>query len=160
MKGQWIGQKGRRYCRSLNENWLFLLCFKGEKGKAGAIWMCYRHYKELQRCYKKLWDVFCCLLWFVCITETTQTDSKKRNEKPAAAIALLMHSEAWTEAWGMHCANSYWLAMWQWWSLEATEACSVCFTWTNDTLWMSTSLQQNRFTIEFPCLPAYLSKEA
>ncbi len=36
MKGQWIGQKGRRYC-DLNENLLFLLCFKGEQGKAGAM---------------------------------------------------------------------------------------------------------------------------
>ncbi len=64
------------------------------------MWMCFRHYKEL---FQE--TLGCFLLSFVCITETTRSDYKKRNEKPAAAIALLMYSEAWAEAWGMPCDN-------------------------------------------------------
>lgn len=45
------------------EMWKILFCvfllfsFMGEKGKACAIWMWYRHYKEFQRSYKRLWNV-------------------------------------------------------------------------------------------------------
>lgn len=57
---------------------LFLLCFKGEKG-------CYVNvsFKDVTRDSG-----------FVYITETTRIDYKQRNEKPAAVIALIMHSEA------------------------------------------------------------------
>ncbi len=72
MKGQWIGQKGRRYCWTLNENLLFLLCFKGR------LVLCECVFDITKSCFKRLWDVSCCLL---CVSLKLQGQTIKREMK-------------------------------------------------------------------------------